>query len=161
MALQVQVGLTEVINIKNPGIYSERMGKLQKTIAYWKFVFYVDSSKFYADTQMLQSDFNVYSKLCDELSQGDVDQCRQTKKLLNRTLIDIKSNNEIIEQLFNPQHFRPKRSLFNGIGKVQNVLFGVMDSDDAERIDQTIRNLNLNQKQLHHIEEVQSTVKSF
>lgn len=156
-----------MIPVTAPGIYSEKIGKLQKSVTNWKFLFYLDNESFSDNIITIEHDFNSLKKLCLIINKiSMLDDCKINLNLLQNYLNEIYKNDEILTQLFNiTSNKRPRREilsshggLINGLGKIQHILFGTMDSDDAEEIDKAIGTINENQLNLFHLAEAQTTI---
>lgn len=69
----------------------------------------------------------------------------------------MQNNHKIIDNLFTVPT-RQKRGLINGIGTLQNLLFGVMDDNEAVRINKALETLRSSQNNLIHLDNMQTTV---
>ncbi|KAK7602595.1 hypothetical protein V9T40_008184 [Parthenolecanium corni] len=82
-------------------------------------------------------------------------------------LIDIKHIEEQFHNLFTTvESIRVKRGIIDGIGIASKWLFGTMDSDDAEQIDQKIQNFTSSNTAMqdlisHQIKLVNSSINNF
>ena len=96
---------------------------------------------------------------CDKILKTNThDQCRTLIKLYTHTLAQININQNHLLEMFEAPKSRRKRGLMNGIGKLQHLLFGVMDSDNARIVDKALKNLETNQENLLHLENKQITI---
>jgi len=90
---------------------------------------------------------------------GFKDVCRSHIKLLTRKLIALEENSNFFFKLRKKQ----KRSLFDFVGSFQHFLFGVMDNEDREKIQDNLQTIlknqyNLESLQKKHISVLDSTL---
>lgn len=94
---------------------------------------------------------NNYILLIKELNRQKEELLKQNKEL-NKTL--NKTRNRELEHLLD-HHGRNKRGIVNGIGTLMKSISGVMDANDAERIDKKLANFEKTQKGLIEVQKDQ------
>lgn len=78
----------------------------------------------------------------------DESQSRSMYSLITLAARSVKQTELKLKSIF-PEFIRNKRSPFNAVGSAANWLFGIMDNQEKERIDNAINILQKNQEKLH------------
>ncbi|XP_070171358.1 uncharacterized protein [Polyergus mexicanus] len=142
--------------LHNPGIYFEKIGQLQQATKTWKLVIKLDittlNDKAWQINQYIQqtnemceqikSEFH-HKRTCDNLEKIVKNESKQLTKLMTliNTLYKTRTNG--------------RRGLVDGIGTIAKTLFGTMDANDRELINEQLNLLQNNQQTIQHIAENQ------
>jgi len=115
--------------VHEPGIYYEKIGKMQQVESTWKLAIKIDVTAIAVRTQQLQNFINETEEFCKKL-QGRAKQiCDNTIQIIN------KDNNKLISLIgrLNVMYQTPvsKQGLINVIESISKTLFGTMDAEDA------------------------------
>lgn len=130
--------------VNNAGIYYESMGKAYTTQSDWNMIVYFDLEKFDKELELVNNAIQKLSNMCKLMSNnyenavtGPKYQCSSTINLLRTQFNDMMDMHSLIQM--NKQATRIKRvAPFAGVGWLGHALFGIMDADSAERIEQQI-----------------------
>lgn len=82
-----------------------------------------------------------------EGSENTAERCLLRSRMLNQQLKKAVNTNKIIQHAVD-HHSRTTRGLINGLGNMLHVITGVMDNEDAVRIENKINNLDTTQSEL-------------
>lgn len=156
------------------GVYFENLADLHIFRDHWKFVNYVNLTPLEEKEKILKFYTKKIDLLCYSNYGHDIT-CSGLQELqrIERRLANLKINRETVNDLigrsddvkeFDKQRF--KRGVFDFVGQVAKILFGTLDSSDAnyynEQIDLTYNNskqlTNLYKKQ---ISIIQATIGNF
>lgn len=126
---------------KNPGLYSESLGSLHSSHTTWTLITYIDTHGFTSRRRQIEENLEAANAFCYSL-QGHCLTRGQLRNVQAR-LRNIANTEATLEELIpsiqlNSTEKRRKRAPLEFIGKISKILFGTMDSDDANRIDSQI-----------------------
>lgn len=139
----------ELLSFKHePGIYFERIGQMQQTEAAWKLAIKINVAAIAIRYRQLQEYLERTEEICNNV-QGDVQQTCQ-----NILSIIEKDNKKLTYLILSLQTMykttNNKRGLVNAIGTISKTLFGTMDAEDAQRIDEQLELIRNQQSTLQH-----------
>lgn len=154
------------------GVYFENVADLHIFRNYWKFVNYINLTPLEEKEKILQFyiskvDLLCYSKYGNEIICSGLQELERLQRRLSSLKIDRKTINDLIGRSDDEKNKqRLKRGVFDFVGQIAKVLFGTLDSSDAEyyneQIDLTYNNsrqiTNLYKKQ---ISIIQATIGNF
>lgn len=140
-------------------MHSEQLGTLRSYHTTWTLVTYIDTHGLSTRRLQLQENLGATRKYCRTLGP----KCLIDGQLLTvQTRLDAIENSEtILEELIPSRNFtnnRRKRAPLEFIGKINKILFGTMDVDDAERIATQIETLGNNTIELTEIVQNQTHI---
>lgn len=118
-------------------IYSE----LAKTfISYnkWQICYYYDLSEYYDKIEKFKLCIEQMHLICSKIPSNET--CAIISNQFNNHLESIKDDAETLESFENGNH-RERRAPFEFIGKINNLLFGIMDAETARLYDEKINEL--------------------
>ncbi|XP_037915046.1 uncharacterized protein LOC119653958 [Hermetia illucens] len=104
----------------------------------------------------LQTGIARLHNICNQLHNNN--SCLATTMQLNHLLSDIAVNNELLRPFNNEMSRRHKRGALNIVGNLANSLFGVLDSDYATKMTETIKNLKGNDEHLLQLMKNQTSI---
>ncbi|XP_067204288.1 uncharacterized protein [Linepithema humile] len=153
------------------GVYFENLGDLLIFRDHWKFISYVNLApleekekilKFYAEKIeiLCYSRYHMYGNniTCSGL---------QELERIKRRLITLKTERETINDMvgrfddeirFNNRGARVKRGVFDFVGQISKILFGTLDSSDANYYNEQIDLVYNNSKQLTELYKKQISI---
>lgn len=117
-----------------PGIYFEGIGTVNRIIGEWKVITFFDLSPIQTELQIFQNGTNFLEEMCPSLQQPNM--CYELVKHFKGIKIELPE--------IRSSKRRQARGLFNFVGNVANKFFGVLDSEYADDISKTIKQLNEN-----------------
>lgn len=134
------------------GIYFESIANLHIYRDNWRFINYVNLAPLEEKEKILNFFTHKIDLLCFS-KYGDDITCSGLQELerLKRKLINVKINRQTINDLVGrldekSDRYRSKRGVFDFVGQISKILFGTLDSSDAdyynEQIDLVYNNSN-------------------
>ncbi|XP_011870440.1 PREDICTED: uncharacterized protein LOC105563446 [Vollenhovia emeryi] len=128
--------LDNVLQFENePGIYYEKIGQLRQTEGTWKLVFRIDVASLDIRHGHLKYWLSSAAVLCKYLETGP-----PQKLCLNTTRIFIRKNEKLTQLLTRLQTLyritENKHELVNIVDTTDKTLFGTVDADDKQRINE-------------------------
>ena len=162
---------------KLAGVYFENIAHLHLYRDHWKFVNYVNLTPLEEKEKVLKFYLNKIALLCygsfGETAGKDICSGSQELKRLQRKLVSLKTDRETIDDLIGRAGITKdinkrsvKRSVFDFVGQITKILFGTLDSTDADYYNEQIDLVYNNTKQLtdlykKQISIIQSTIGQF
>lgn len=147
------------------GLYQERLGTIHLTTNSWRVDIKINLSEFKNDVNALMKSINTTRNQCSSIGSTAVMGCEMvSRELIKREHILQHKINELY-LIMHPQT-RYRRDLLDKVGRVGNVLFGLMDSEDSQKIYKALDNLNEDSSAIHedlaqHRTVVNSLVRAF
>lgn len=146
----------EIINIGNL-LLPVSLGNTRLVYTKHTFLHYVDLGEILTQISKLDEHLGIIQNCISKINVSNpISYHGLSQNILTRTeyLIDI-----VHKKYSNLHpHIRRERGLINGIGKINKWLFGTLDSDDEIRYDNAIKILELNQKDLIHEVNLQTSL---
>lgn len=149
---------------KNGGIFFEHLGSARIFADHFKLVTYMNISFYTKKLELIKVFEGKTKSLCKNHTafQFDVISCQKTVTFLETSIPSLEQKQFDLHSLLN--HKRVKRGIFNGGGTILKWVLGVADSDDLDKINEAINNvekddsgvLNLMQEQIHVIRTTMS-----
>lgn len=159
-----------------PGVYFENLGDLFIFRDHWKFISYVNLAPLEEKEKILKFYTNKIEVLCYKLYADDIT-CSGLQELqrIERKITALKSDKETINDMvgrsddelrFDSRGARVKRGVFDFVGQIAKILFGTLDSSDADYYNEQIDLAYNNSKQLTNLYKkqisiMQSTINNF
>lgn len=147
------------------GLYQERLGSIHLTTNSWHVDIKMNLSEFEADVAALMRSINITKNQCSNIRNGEITGCEMvSRELIQREHI-LEHKIKELYLIMHPQT-RHRRDLLDKVGRVGNVLFGLMDSEDSEKIYKALDNLNADSSAIHedltqHRTVVNSIIRAF
>lgn len=152
---------------KLAGVYFENLAYLHIYRDYWKFVNYVNLTPLEEKEKILEFYTGKIGLLCykNHVICAGFEELQRLKRKLDR----LKTSKETINDLIgrsNDVTFRAKRGVFDFVGQIAKILFGTLDSTDADYYNEQIDLAYNNSKQLtdlykKQISIIQATIGNF
>ncbi|KAG4077865.1 hypothetical protein HA402_013799 [Bradysia odoriphaga] len=143
----------------NSGIFFEHLGSARLYADHFKLVTYMNISFYTRKLELIKVFEEKTKSLCKNHTafQLDVISCQKTVSYLEVAIPSLEQKQFNLHSLLN--HKRAKRGIFNGGGTLLKWILGVADSDDLDKIHETIDQvekddkgvLDLMQEQIHVI----------
>lgn len=109
------------------GLIFTETGKVHLTFSTWRICYYFDLEEYYKEKDTLRVIINRMDTICNQLSEGK--NCNILVNYLRQEYGKmLYEKNNIIS--------RSKRAVLPSVGKILNVLFGVMDDDEAKKYEE-------------------------
>lgn len=149
---------------KSSGLFFEKIGTSKFFNSNWKLISYLNISALEDKLEIFKSILKQTSELCHNPSISTSTSCTTSLGILQRFLPSIEEQDTSFKDLVG--HMRHKRGIINGIGTAFKVLFGTLDSDDAELYNQAINDISNDEKDFSNLLKtqshiVQSTISNF
>ncbi|XP_072758657.1 uncharacterized protein [Anoplolepis gracilipes] len=158
-----------------PGLYFESIGNLLIFRDYWKFISYVNFAPLEEKENILKFYIHKIEILCYNLYGNNISRSGlQELQCIERKLTAIKADREILNDMIgrfddkplNNRSAKVKQGVFNFIGQISKILFGTLDSYDADYYNEQIDLVYNNSKQLANLYKkqisiMQSTINNF
>lgn len=127
---------------RNSGLYSQQLATLRPYHTTWNLVTYINTNGLRARRMQLLENLEAVKAYCNKLATA----CSVSGQLatLRTRLTSTEKTESTLEQLLPPAGEttkRTKRAPFRFVGKINKILYGTMDADDAERIAGQIESL--------------------
>lgn len=137
---------------QNPGIYFENIGQGDIVTNSWKLVIYYDMKNYWKEYDGFKVILNKMNKLC-EISTN-TGYCNAVLNQLRADLMTVQYNNDLIFPRTYSKKNRSKRGLFNFVGTYQNFLYGTLDQNYADKMEETIEKAK--QNEAHNLELIKN-----
>lgn len=118
-----------------PGLYFEGVGTLNRIVGDWKIITYFDLAPIRNEIELFKNGTAALHDLCTVLTQKDM--CNALFKKFNEINFELQTNERLLKR-------RKTRGAIDVVGNIANKLFGVLDSEYAENMSQTINELKAN-----------------
>jgi hypothetical protein len=154
------------------GVYFERLADLHIFRNHWKFVNYVNLNPLEEKEKILKFYINKIDLLCYSKYGYDIT-CLGWQELqhLQQKLVNLKIDRKTVNDLIGRSDVeedkqRWKRGVFDFVGQIAKILFGTLDSSDAEYYNEQIDLTYNNSKQLTNLYKkqisiIQATIGNF
>ncbi|XP_075150831.1 uncharacterized protein LOC142224938 [Haematobia irritans] len=123
----------------NPGIHFECIGNIKPILSEWKLLIYFYLAPLHKELQLFINGTNALAKTCNHSHFRD--QCSDLITHFYNIQKDLPATPENLG-------LRKKRGAIDIVGKVANSLFGVLDSNYAEKMSGTINIIKTNEARL-------------
>lgn len=140
------------------GLYQECLGTVHVSTNSWRFDVIMNLTTFKVDSEMLLKSIVYTKQQCE--NEGKLLGCEPVaRELMQREqLLQLKLKELFL--IYNPSQ-RHRRDLLDKVGNVANVLFGLMDSDDAQKIYKAIDELSADNSAIfQQISEHRTTINT-
>lgn len=139
-------------------MYPDKIGEVKFIKSAWKLVmsFSLDlyNKEIFYTQEILGKSRSICEKIVNLTSETA---CNKTLAATKPIMENININDLTIKHFFG-KGSRTKRSLFNGIGRLANTLFGVLDDNDKDTFEAQFQNLRASEQKTLHITKNQTTL---
>ncbi|XP_037929674.1 uncharacterized protein LOC119664210 [Teleopsis dalmanni] len=118
----------------NLGIYFESIGLMKVATAEWKMIVYYDLHPYWTEIDSFKNGTKTIKRLCSELQAHTA--CTSLYTHFKHVRDELLQDQTLLYKS------RNKRAAINIVGNIAHTLFGVLDSDYAESMSDTINQLN-------------------
>lgn len=150
MLMMPLVWASEIVNTKftsDVGIHFEGIGQVKKSRTKWNLVVYYELEPYWKEIEAFSDGTLALRQLCQDLNQTNA--CRNVLTALNHVEGGFKLDNGVLPT---------KRCAFNIVGNIANSLFGVLDSEYAQQMTNTIESVKENEDHLHNLLKNQTSI---
>lgn len=148
------------------GIFYDKESEIKYYSSNWQFITYLDISSLNNKFQFVKAHYYRTNDLCEEInSKSKKFPCQQTLLFLDSKIRTLYQKETSLKDLIG--HGRVKRNgWFNIIGSGLKLLFGTLDSDDAEYYDNAINKVSQDDKSMmlllkDQVQVVKTTITNF
>ena len=118
---------------ESPGLYYELLGEATLYNTEWKTVVYVNLGQTVSETEQLGKYITYINKLCQATEVQNWTDCNHFSSLSNDRIKQVKGTEKLLHELIgNSGRTRRRRGALNFVGEISKILFGTLDSDDAD-----------------------------
>ena len=132
-----------------PGLYFEKIGTINRMVGDWKIITYFDLTPIRTEIEVFKNGTSALHDLCTVLTQRDM--CYALFNKFNAINFELQTNDKLLRR-------RKTRGAIDVVGNIANKLFGVLDSEYAENMSQTINELKTNDGMLLKLIKNQTSV---
>ena len=131
----------------HPGVYFEKIGQLQQVIKTWKIVTKLDITALNDKTWQINKYTQQTYETCEQIKSNDHDKrtCDNLKEIVNNESKQLAKLITLINTLYKTRTNK-RRGLVDGIGSIAKTLFGTMDANDRELINEQLNFYKTNSK---------------
>lgn len=127
---------------ENQPVYFDPVGNIQLIHDEWKLLVYFNLTTFWQSTTKVEKFVNHLGQICNTMPN---EPCHST---LQQLKFEMNQLNEYNTLLRSQHQQRRRRGYVNGVGNLARALFGVLDSDFAEKYAQDIEKIKTNEQYL-------------
>jgi hypothetical protein len=125
---------------ESPGLYYELLGEATLYNTEWKTIVYVNLQQTDRETGQLGQYIGYINKLCQATEVQNWTDCNHFSTLSKDRFKQIKGTEKLLNELIgNSGHIRKRRGALNFVGEISKILFGTLDSDDADYYNEQIK----------------------
>jgi len=134
-----------------PGIYYEKIGHLHQVTGTWKLVIKLDITDLDDRIWQIHKYIEQTNEMCSSIrAENDVKRtCNNLKNIINNDSKTLAKITTLINTLYKTR-INKRRGIIDGIGSITKTLFGIMDANDRNLINEQIQLLQNNQQTLEH-----------
>jgi hypothetical protein len=131
---------------ESPGIYYENLGEVILFNTEWKTVVYLSLKNMDQESEKIEQYIEHINALCSKTETRNWTDCNHFETIARDKLRQIKGSENLLRELIESDatYRRRRRGLFNFIGEASKVLFGTLDSDDADYYNEQIKRFEEN-----------------
>lgn len=145
-------GLTFEPRTNETGIVYNDMGTTYTYYTRWHLCYYYDLTLYYDQMEKLETCVQQMNYICDKIIDDSI--CKITTAIFTEDLRKIRLTNGEM----NKSHGRDKRAPLEFMGKLGNVIFGIMDAETARQYDDKINELQAEAERNRHLAKEKTTL---
>lgn len=139
-------------------MYPDKIGEIRFIKSKWKLIMSFSLGLYNKEIFYIQELIEKSRDLCEKIViLTNETTCNKTLAATKPIMENININDITIKHFFG-KGSRSKRSLFNGVGRLANTLFGVLDDEDKEFFEAKFQNLEASVQKTLHIAKNQTTI---
>jgi hypothetical protein len=144
---------------ESPGLYYEQLGETALYNTEWKTIVYIDLEQTEQETDQVEQYVDHVIKLCHLTEIHNWTDCNHFSIISKDTLKQLRRSERLLRELIgNTQPSRRRRGVFNFIGEVSKILFGTLDSDDADFYNEQIKHFEENSEDVTSLMKQQLSI---
>lgn len=148
--------LAEFNKIENQnGMIFTKLGKAYISKTEWHICFFYDLSDYYNQVDRLTMCAQKMTSMCEQMEKDPL--CNMETTLLMQHINEMQIDKETIES-FQQTHNRRRRAPLEILGKISNLLFGIMDADSAREYNEKINSLQNNENEINEFIKEQTSI---
>jgi hypothetical protein len=126
---------------ESPGLYYEQLGDTTLYNTEWKTVIYVTLGQSDHEIDQLGQYIDHVNQLCHATEIQNWTDCNHFNTLSTEAFRRIKASENLLRELvgIDKKHLRRRRGALNFVGEIRKILFGTLDSDDADYYNEQIK----------------------
>ncbi|KAJ2948490.1 hypothetical protein O0L34_g7738 [Tuta absoluta] len=136
----------------NRAIFYDEIGEMQVTHDEWTMLIYINISTFWQGTTQITKYITALDDLCRRMEHQP---CEPVNAQLKHELQQLQDYNKL---LISPHLSRKKRGYINGVGNLARTLFGVLDEEFANKYEQDIATIQVNENYLLDLIKNQTSI---
>nr|XP_041631965.1 uncharacterized protein LOC121502439 [Drosophila kikkawai]XP_041631966.1 uncharacterized protein LOC121502439 [Drosophila kikkawai] len=154
-AMKPKKNVFEVQKINSTAaIYLDPLGDVEIVSTSWNLVIYYNMDAYFKMISKGKALIGEMRKVCDKLHSFE-DQCHLVLNNMQNQLLELEENNKLF--MMQPRS-RTRRAPFEFMGSLYHILFGIMDEDDREQLEENMKNLLDNQRNIDQLVQKQTSV---
>lgn len=126
----------------NIGLHFEGIGNIRVSRSEWNIISYYNLKPYWQEISTFMNETTTLHRLCNDLIQRTI--CSSVLQTFDFSLASLKDKNILLKR-------RTKRGAINVVGNIANSLFGILDSNYAEQMSNTINAVNDNENHLKQL----------
>jgi hypothetical protein len=141
-------------------MYYEQLGETTLYNTEWKTVVYVNFGHTEKETDQLGQYIDNVDQLCHAMEIQNLTDCSHFNKLSKETFKQINGSENLLRKLIggNLKPLRKSRGALNFIGEISKILFGTLDSDDADYYNEQIKHFEENSEDMTSLMKQQLSI---
>lgn len=141
------------------GIYFEDIGRISAVNKFWSIYVYYNLTTYWQEFGKIRSYLEQMEGICTKDTVHQV-YCKPTIQALRHRVTAIEHNNDLLHTFRGPKYerIRMARSPFDIVGTLAHGLFGILDQDDAQRIEDQITTIHENEHHMAELLQKQSSI---
>jgi hypothetical protein len=148
---------------ESPGVYYENIGEVSLYNTEWKtVVLYVNLRNADRESERLGQYINHVNKLCLTNDVRNWTDCNHFHDIAKDKCSHIQESEKLLKDLIgnNHGHWRKRKGALNFIGEIGKILFGTLDSDDADNYNEQIKHFEKNSEDMTSLMKQLSVIKA-
>lgn len=138
------------------GLLFAELGRVHTSYTKWHLCYYYDLKPYYTQIEHVQSCLTQLRRICANLNENTL--CSAALNQLQIHFNDIQTEKDQIESFQQYKQRRKRAAPFELIGKISNLLFGILDAETAQAYDKQIHEMEKKSKVFQEIQEDQTTL---
>lgn len=130
------------------GLYYEEIGRSNLITNEWDLIIYFDLRTYWLELEDLKLCIDQMKYLCHQGVLKTMGYCNTTVIQFAHTISSIEAKNQLLKTNKDLLVPRQKRSPFNIVGNIAQALFGILDSNFADRYEEHIKGVKKNEDYL-------------
>jgi hypothetical protein len=145
---------------ESPGLYYEHLGETSLYNTEWKAIIYVNLGQTDQEVDQLGQYIEHVIQLCQLTEVQNWTDCNHFSVLARENFVKVKGSEGLLRELIggSQEPGRKRRGVLNFVGEISKILFGTLDSDDAEYYNEQIRHFEENSEDITSLMKQQLSI---